>query len=145
MRCPGLGVSGCGAEAPPGWHTLPQQRHGWRGDGDCPLLLGAQPVPAQCAWLLFPQQQPRCSPAEPGCSWDSAGHPWCHQPPTVPPAILCASCSSRVLAALPRPGGCSVVLRLLGKLEEMPKQWTLLCFSEEPFVMSGNLPSHLPQ
>lgn len=124
--------------APPGWHTIPQQRYGGV-DGNCPPLLGASACPSSVWPAAFASAAALVLPSR---AWLLAGQCW---PPAVPPATRWATCSSTVLAALAPPQACCVVLRLLGKLEEMPKQQTLLCLSKEPSVMSENLSSHLPQ
>lgn len=101
--------------------VAPQQRYLCRVDGHCPCLLGASACPSPVWPSAFASAAALVSPSR---AWLLAGQCW---PPAVPPAIRCVTRSSTVLAALPLP--CYVALKLLGKLEDMPKQWTPICFS----------------
>lgn len=84
VRCLGLGMWRCGAEAVHLQDGTPSPSRGMVGWMETAHpSWGPQPVPAQCDRLLLPQQQHWCCPAEPGCWQDSAGPQQCHQPPAV--------------------------------------------------------------
>lgn len=108
-------------------------------------LQGGTPHPSRGVlggWKLPP---PAGASACPSPAWAAA---WPQQSLAAGRAVLATSrATSHPLGSLQQPLLAALALggaQAMGKLEEMPKQWTLPCLSKEPLVLSGNSPSHLP-